>query len=403
MASGRASNGSRGESSLVRRAVLAAWIACAATGCAPSPPSADAGALPLAAGTRHVKVYFEEGRFGGWPANHGIWIWGEEILVGFSRGYYKDLGDRHHIDRDRPESHLLARSLDGGETWSVEDPGADGELLPEGEFLHGTSRPGVEVPELRDSPGGIDFSHPDFAMTLRANSVDAGVGRFFYSYDRGRSWAGPYRLPNFGAPGIAPRTDYLVNGARDCTIFVTAAKSDGEEGRPLCARTTDGGATWSRVSWIGPEPAGFSIMPASARLSETDILVATRRREGPRRWIDAYISRDSGATWSEWSEPVPDAGVGNPPAMIRLEDGRICLIYGYRGEPYSIRATLSGDGGRTWSDEVVLRADGSSRDIGYVRAVQRPDGKVVAVYYFSDEATGPERYIAATIWDPAAV
>ena len=66
---------------------------------------------------KHVDVYKEPGRFGGWPANHGIWSWGNEIVVGFSAGYYKDLGPtRHHIDRKRPEEHLLARSRDGGGT-----------------------------------------------------------------------------------------------------------------------------------------------------------------------------------------------------------------------------------------------------------------------------------------------
>ncbi len=61
---------------------------------------------------RHVAVYSAAGRFGGWPANHGIWSWGDEILVGFSAGYYKDLGaDRHAIDRERPEEHLLAAAL----------------------------------------------------------------------------------------------------------------------------------------------------------------------------------------------------------------------------------------------------------------------------------------------------
>src|SRR5580698_8852746 len=70
---------------------------------------------------KHVKVYAEPGRFGGWPANHGIWCWGDEILVGFSAGYYKDLGpERHNIDRTKPEDHVLARSLDGGETWQIE-------------------------------------------------------------------------------------------------------------------------------------------------------------------------------------------------------------------------------------------------------------------------------------------
>jgi hypothetical protein len=76
---------------------------------------------------KHVKVYAEPGRFGGWPANHGIWSWGDEILVGFSAGYFKDNGpDRHAIDHSRPEEHLLARSLDGGQSWSIENPAERG-------------------------------------------------------------------------------------------------------------------------------------------------------------------------------------------------------------------------------------------------------------------------------------
>src|SRR5437879_2039793 len=59
---------------------------------------------------KHVNVYAVAGRFGGWPANHGLWSWGDEILVGFSAGYYKDLGPgTHNIDHDQPEEHLLAR------------------------------------------------------------------------------------------------------------------------------------------------------------------------------------------------------------------------------------------------------------------------------------------------------
>src|SRR6516165_10667538 len=81
-------------------------------------PTAHAGEPPRV--IRHVVVYAEEGRFAGWPANHGIWSWGHEILVGFSRGYYKDRGAFHHIDHDRPEEHVFARSRDGGNTWAVE-------------------------------------------------------------------------------------------------------------------------------------------------------------------------------------------------------------------------------------------------------------------------------------------
>ena len=378
-------------------AVVAMFMigACSTAG---DPPTTEA--TPSAADAKHLKVYFEPGMFGGWPANHGIWNWGNEVLVGFGVGYYKDLGESHHIDREKPEIAMLARSLDGGESWAIEDPGANGYLLTEGGYLHGVTRPGVTLPELLDSKGDIDFTHPDLALTVRTNSINAGIGRVFYSYDRGRVWEGPYRLPAFDSPGIAPRTDYIVDGKDTCTLFITAAKTNGKEGRPLCVRTTDGGKTWKLVSWIGPEPEGFSIMPASVRLSESEILVTVRIREGEERYIGSYLSTDNGENWEYLGVAVEDTGRGNPPAMIQLADGRVCLLYGYRGAPYSIRAKLSNDGGRTWGREITLRQDGASHDIGYVRAVQRPDGKVVAVYYFTDEATGPERYIGATIWTP---
>lgn len=364
--------------------------------CVGAPVVADEGGLAA----KHVKVYFEPGRFGGWPANHGIWSWGNEILVGFSRGYYKDLGDRHHIDREKPEEHLLARSLDGGETWTIENPAEKGFLIPQGKSLHGTESPGLSIKELRDCPGGIQFDHPDFAMTLRMSDVDGGVSRFYYSYDRGHTWEGPFRLPDMGAKGIAARTDYVVDGPGTCTVFLTASKEKGGEGRPFCARTTDGGGTWNFLSWIGPEPTGYAIMPASVRLSATDLVSVIRRKDGDHSFLSQYQSPDNGMSWAALPNPVDDLGAGNPASLIRLVDGRLCLTYGYRAQPFSMCAKLSQDGGRTWGPERCLRNDGLSRDIGYPRSVQRPDGKVVTLYYFCDPASGPERYIAATLWNP---
>jgi predicted neuraminidase len=346
-------------------------------------------------------VYHEPGRFGGWPANHGIWSWGNEILVGFSAGTYKDLGPNlHAIDRDKPEEHLLARSCDGGLTWQIENPSAKGTLVPAGKALHGTPPQGLEEESWRDCPGGIDFTHPDFAMTIRMSDKDTGLSRFYYSTDRGRNWEGPFRLPLFGQKGIAARTDYLVKGTHDCMLFLTAAKQDNKEGRVICVRTTDGGKTWAFASYIGPEPTGYAIMPSTVRLLPTEILATIRCRDESGSWIDAYLSRDNGDSWTYLHRPVPDTGEGNPPALIRLHDGRLCLTYGYRAAPWGIYGRLSDDGGRTWSDPIALREDGGGRDIGYPRSVERPDGKVVTVYYFWDQKTGPERYIAATIWDP---
>jgi len=350
----------------------------------------------------HIPIYDVDGRFGGWPANHGIWSWGDEILVGFGAGYYKNLGPtRHAIDRERPEYHLLARSLDGGQHWKIFNPSEKGGvLLGTAEMRHGTVPPGYREATPVDCPGGIDFTHPDFAMTVRMSGVHTGQSRFYYSYDRGRSWKGPFKLPALGQRGIAARTDYVVNGKRDCTLFLTASKSNDREGRPFCVRTEDGGKSWAFLSYIGPEPEGFSIMPSTVRLDRDTLLCTVRRREGDKRFIAAYRSTDDGKSWTYLNTPVPDAGEGNPPCLIKLRDGRLCLTYGYRAAPFGIRARLSSDQGMTWSSQpIILRNDGGGRDVGYARTIERPDGKIVTVYYFQPQ-DDVDRKVIATIWDP---
>ncbi|MBI3470746.1 MAG: amidohydrolase family protein [Candidatus Solibacter usitatus] len=297
--------------------------------------------------------------------------------------------DRHAMDRSKPEEPRLARTLDGGETWRIEAPRS---LLP--------SAQGGQPPADLAEP--MDFTHPDFAMTLRLTGIHTGPSLLYYSTDRGKNWRGPFRFPLLGQQGIAARTDYLVNGPRDCLVFLTASKSNGREGRPLAARTTDGGLTWNLVSWIGPEPEGFAIMPSTLRLSPARLLTAVRRKEGALDWIDAYVSEDDARSWSYLNRPVASTGgaySGNPPSLIRLRDGRLCLTYGYRGAPYGIRARLSPDEGKSWGQEIPLRVDGAAWDLGYTRSVQRTDGKVVTVYYIPREKEG-ERTVEATIWEP---
>jgi BNR repeat-like domain len=181
------------------------------------------------------------------------------------------------------------------------------------------------------------------------------------------------------------------------TMFLTAAKSNRKEGRVICVRTSDGGATWHFVSFVTPEPDDndYAIMPASVRLDSKTILTAVRYR----KFIETYLSKDDGKNWERVGRPAPDTG-GNPPSLVKLRDRRLALVYGYRVAPFGLRARISTDQGSTWGDEIVLREDGGTWDLGYPRSVQRKDGKMVTVYYYNTKEH-PERFIiGVTIWNP---
>jgi hypothetical protein len=320
---------------------------------------------------RHVAVFAKDGMFGGWPANHGMWIWGDEILVGFSTGIHKSLG---------PEFH----NIDAGG------------------MRHGTTDPKHKEPDPVAITEPIEFTHPEFCMTMRFGTIHGGNSRLYYSYDRGHNWKGPFKVPKFGQPGVMARSDYIVNGPHECHVFLTCSKQNQKEGRVFCGRTTDGGLSWKFLSYVGPEPKGFSIMPSTVRLSSSKLVMTTRRREGfgekHRRWIDTWRSSDNGESWSFANNAVDDVGEGNPPSMIKLRDGRLCLTYGVRKPPFEMQAKFSSDSGKTWSKPVVLQTNGGGRDMGYPRTLQRPDGKIITLYYFYP-SDSPFRRIQATIWD----
>lgn len=363
----------------------------------------------------HIIIYREPGRYAGWPANYGIWHWNNEIVVGFTVGYHNANGGFHARDKSRPFRNIQARSLDGGLSWSLEDfagktPGQRG--LSADEHMHFELGIGQALEQndiTMPVSEAIRFKHPDFALMCARTGLDERARSFFYvSYDRCKTWQGPFKFPMFGQTAIAARTDYLVENDHSCLFFLTANKANGTEGKVICVLTQDGGKSFTLVSEIGgepKEPLDFKIMPSSLKLANGRLVTALRCRQkdekgNNRNWIDLYTSDDTAQSWTYLKRPVQFEGHnGNPGALCQLADERLLLVYGNR-DNRTMAARLSDDNGQTWQDEHCIRENrGGNHDIGYPRAVVLADGTVVVVYYFNDAAHG-ERFIEASRWTP---
>jgi hypothetical protein len=336
-------------------------------------------------GPQHVIVRHQAGKFAGWPANGGIFYnWGDdELVVGFE---IADFACQDGHDNSGNQYNVLARSTDGGFNWTTFDPP---NWVNDGGSASGP-------------PGGINFTHPDFALRVFHEL-------FWISYDRCSSWSGPYTFGSLGDSGAdgsdkTGRTDYIINGPADCHLLLSGKVAGTDNERVFCVRTTDGGASFRFQGWVVPpdDPYG-ALMPSTVRCSATKLVSAIRRVDrGCNRWVDVYVSEDNGVNWSHLAKVgVTGCSNGNPPALVRLDDGRLCCAYGNRsyGKMYM---KYSENDGQTWGPEITLRGDfescdGDFLDLGYPRITQLHNGRVICAYYWST-AAHVETHIAATIW-----
>lgn len=326
---------------------------------------------------RHVSVFQQDGVYAGWPANHGAWQWDDELLFGFLRGKH-NIGGMHNVSG--PLQKVLARSLDGGATWSIEAPNVDFEA--KSGHIRPTPKFDIAASIIRVC-GGYDHGGESCAK-------DGGL---YLSHNRGRTWSGP-----FSFDGIE-FSDKQHNTSRTCVldglVFLSAAARDHWGSDFVFCATHDGEKFKGKAIVLDDDAR--AVMPAAVKVRDR-IVVATRRR-GSRRpggWIDSVFSDDGGASWSAPLH-VAETGKdnGNPPAMVEL-GGKIYCAYANRSER-SIEVMASDDGAYSWKAHALLRK-GSAPDIGYPRLFKRVDGQLVCVYYWTEESEKAQR-IEATVFD----
>jgi len=328
-----------------------------------------------------------------------------ELLCAFRRAPERRAYGEKGTSHTDPNSYLvLVRSTDNGLTWSER-----AELIFANPF-GGSQDPCMIL--LQD--GSILCASYGWARVNEdahaENPKMASVGEFLFlggyimrSTDDGATWQGPIIPPP--TPGC-PREGLFHT---PLPSYNRGAMTQGKDGKVYWAVAThlemkghteihlmvseDGGLTWE---YSGPIAQDEKVVFNETSLYETPggDLVAFVRTAGFDDHTVVVRSEDHGETWSPWE----DAGFqGHPHFALPLPDGNVFLIYGYRHEPYGIRARILNAECTDFAkaEEIVVRADGGGSDLGYPWATMTASGKVLTVYYFN-KANGT-RHIAGTV------
>jgi sialidase-1 len=299
---------------------------------------------------------------------------------------------------------VIFRSSDQGRTWSkktiVDDQTyrfSQTEDVPATQLSDGSLLLNLYSWAISSLPYGYVLSPQQprpFLYTFEGLSV-------LRSSDEGRTWSKrePLRIPGLPLLGARVPPTELPDGTLLLPVFGNGSPSGPY--RAWVIRSKDKGRTWGEPALLADDPEKKISFPEPCLLRRRDGGLISMLRTGG--FLYQSNSSDDGRTWSK---PVKTELKGFPAHLLELKDGRILCTYGYRFQPYGVRAAISRDGGKTWDKqhEIVLRDDGGTSDLGYPSAVELPDGRVFLTYWFNQEKPGDPasevRYIAGTYFRP---
>lgn len=321
----------------------------------------------------------------------------------------------NHSRRRQPNLHppsdplfrtLLARSKDNGETWEAPyfAPGFD---------WSGTECPGIaqasdgtviltefrfawyslaEARKRKQKGEAIALNLPKRGWTEKFSERDWDDSRFTWarghhgvyahlSDDNGKGFTHTVKIDTGSYLDGYSRTGVIE--LRDGRIAYALTEHQPTP-NPSSPRYTylvfseAGGRTWGDpFKAVGDSKRLFS-EPDIAEVADGEIYCILRESR-KRGFLYGCRSLDGGKTWNQ---PEPTSLYGHPGHLLVLSDGRLLCTYGCREAPFGIRACLSDDGGRNWSDEeIIIRDDLPNADLGYPTTIEYEPGQLFCCYY----------------------
>ena len=244
-------------------------------------------------------------------------------------GTYDNIGWKHTF-----AGGYLVRSKDAGNSW-------EGPIVPQ-------SLPGGDV---------VDAFHNAYPSHNRGNILAGSDGLLY--------WAG-VRGDKAISPGVA--------GART-SVHLMVSSDQGDSWEYRCPIALDDRITFNETYLYETEKG--------------DIVAFLRTGDKKKKVTNAIArSTNRGASFNKWEQMEWN---GYPHCATRLLDGRVLLAYGYRLEPYGIRARILNAECTDFNEaeELIIRDDGGATDLGYPWAMVFPDGRVLIVYYFNKSGDVP--------------
>jgi sialidase-1 len=332
-----------------------------------------------------------------------------EILVAFRRAPDRKIfGEKgsNHVD---PNSYLVyVTSNDNGLTWT-KDPA----------LLYAHPFGGSQDPcllQLRDgtilcTSYGWAFVRENGIPNLKQPYVESMKGTIFLggyylrSTDQGKTWNGPFYPPPVpaeiknsavGIPLPAYNRGALWEGRDGRLYWAVAARNDPDKpGKTsvFLMISEDQGLNWQYSCPVAEDPEA-SFNETSVYETPGGDLVAFLRTASMEDQACIARSTDQGRSFGPWKSM---GFQGHPLQALRLPDDRVLLVYGYRHQPYGIRARILNAECTDYetAEEIIIRDDGGSTDIGYPWAVMLDEKRILVTYYFNlDNGT---RYIAGSI------
>lgn len=317
----------------------------------------------------HRIILSQEGRFFGWPANHGLWQNGDTVEIGVLEGAYSDKGTYHNIEPPFLRPHLKTR--DGGQTWNLEYQNVNFETQRGITPFKGDHRThDVRICGNYDTGGEGDGT---------------GAGCLFARKDGETKWTGPYTLPPSAVHPHRENTSRTSNQAiwRENGLLFLSSAVPGNFGTDV-----------SEVhSFYAPRPPQIlprmgnlavgwrSVMPSVIKTPAGVFWCATRVSTYGECGIALSYSVDAALTWRMYGNFTTGGLNGNPPSTFYCPKYGAVIAFVHRRDR-ALRLAWC-DSGSIFDFRFVCQT--ISEDAGYCQTFVIDD-RVHIIYYEANPA-----------------